>query len=606
MGKTNHIKNNIRSIVGKNETDETLVDSFYSTMDLLSDGVLFLNRNWEFEYINESAETMLRNDRLELIGKQIWSEYPYLVRTLFYEAYYHALMKNTPLEFDEYDSNLDTWFHVKAYPKQTGLLVIMQDITEKHVAMEVIEESYRTLFQKHPDAVCSLDLDGNFLAVNKAFKTLFPMDEKLFLGSHYSEFVPKSKKDVLDELFKYAKNGNPQALEVDLTKDINQSHYLLITALPIIVQSNIIGVYGIIKDISTERDSLKKYLEISRRNELILDSVEDGIAGFNNEYDVVMWNRAAEKMTGYKKEELTPELISEMFKGELPSSETDSKVDIPLSPDKVKESIVRKNAVSFIRKDGKPILIEFIMTPMVLPEKIVGKVFTFRDITEKKKSEELLYQSEKLSAVGQLAAGIAHEIRNPLTSLKGFLQLIEMSGEGKPEYFEIMKSEFGRIEQILNELLILSKPQTLEKEVCSLNSLLDHIVTLLNTQAIIKNIYIQKHEKSKDVYVSCISNQIKQVFMNFIKNAIEAMDCGEIIVNVNKDDTYAIVEVIDEGCGIPESMLARVGEPFFTTKEKGTGLGLMVSYQIIEDHGGEIEVESKEGVGTRFTVKIPL
>ncbi|WP_280768759.1 PAS domain S-box protein [Salipaludibacillus daqingensis] len=602
--KTNQRANDICSILSKEQTKDSLIDSFSSTMDLLSDGVLFLNLNWEFEYINQSAEKLLRHDREKLLGKQIWQEYPHLVKTLFYEAYHHAHLKNDVMEFDEYDPAFDSWFHVKAYPKKNGLLIIFQDITEKHVAMEVVEESYRTLFQKHPDAVCSIDLDGNFLALNTAFKTLFPTDEKLFLGSHYLEFIPDELKERVKNIFNYAKNGKPQTTELNFTKEFKRPFHLFLTALPIIVQSNIIGVYGILKDITAERDSLEKYLEVSQMNELILNSVEDGIVGFDGHQNVIMWNRAAEKMTGYKKEELNLDIVNRIFKEvNSPLWTTDSTNNDEHGLD---EKIIRVSDVSIFRKDGQPIIIEYVMTPIAGINKVVGKVYTFRDITEKKKSDELLYQSEKLSAVGQLAAGIAHEIRNPLTSLKGFLQLIEMSGEGKKEYFEIMKSEFGRIEQILNELLVLSKPQSINKEVCSMNSLLDHIITLLNTQAIIKNIYIEKYEYTEQAKVYCTSSQIKQVFINFIKNAIEAMDSGKIIVNLWEENDFAIIEIIDEGCGIPESLLSKVGEPFFTTKEKGTGLGLMVSYQIIEDHGGDIQVCSKEGEGTRFTVKLPI
>jgi PAS domain S-box-containing protein len=599
--ESNRLKNNdISSIIGKEESKESLIESFSTTMDLLSDGVMFLNLNWEFEYINQSAEKMLKQDRSKLLGKEIWQEYPYLVKTLFYEAYHRAHMKNSVIEFDEYEPAFDSWFHVKSYPKKNGLLIIFQDITEKHVAMEVVEESYRTLFQKHPDAVCSIDLDGNYLAINTAFKNLFPIDEWLFLGSHYLEFIPEEQKEQMETLFNYAKQGKPQTVELNLSKELNRPFHLFVTTLPIIVQSNIIGVYGIVKNITAERDSLEKYMEVSQMNELILDSVEDGIIGFDEQLNVIMWNRAAEKMTGYNKDELKEEVVNKMFKEVSP---THLKIQYGNSQ---ADQVIRESDMTIYRKDGRPIITEYVITPITGMEKVVGKVYTFRDVTEKKKSEELLYQSEKLSAVGQLAAGIAHEIRNPLTSLKGFLQLIEISGKGKKEYFEIMKSEFARIEQILNELLVLSKPQRVNKEVCSMNSILDNTITLLNTQAIIKNIHIEINDTSQNVNVYCTSSQIKQVFINFFKNAIEAMDSGKIIVNLKADGEFACVEIIDEGCGIPESLLSRVGEPFFTTKESGTGLGLMVSYQIINDHGGDIQVESKEGEGTKFTIRLPL
>ncbi|RKL65591.1 hypothetical protein CR203_19920 [Salipaludibacillus neizhouensis] len=594
-------KNNIFSLVDFSDDLSDVMTSFTVIFDNLSDAVICLNNKWDFTYINSAAESILQKNRESLIYKDIWMEFPSFVRTLLYEGYHDALMKNRPVEFDEYLAEYDSWWHIQAYPKNGSLIIIFQDITEKHVAMEVVEESYRTLFHKHPDAVCSADLDGNLLAINSAFKKLFPIDEKLLLGSDFRKFLPRGKKNVMEDLFDKAKTGKPNAIELNLTLEAGTPFYILLTAIPIIVQSNIIGVYGIVKDITNQRYNMEKYNEVSHMNKLILDSVDEGILGIDEQNNVVMWNDSAKNMTGYSKEELNIKHLNEMFhqnrddksiypsEGEFPSG----------------ESVIRESEVTFFRKDDKPIIMDYVMTPMIYSNRTVGRVYTFRDITEKKKSEEILYQSEKLSAVGQLAAGIAHEIRNPLTSLKGFLQLIEKTGEGKKEYFDIMKSEFGRIEQILNELLILSKPQTTKNEICDLDGLLGHIVTLLNTQAIIKNIYITKDIMNTPLEIEGVSNQIKQVFINFIKNAIEAMDQGEITVKARKEDNFVVIEVIDEGCGIPKSLLSKVGEPFFTTKEKGTGLGLMVSYQIIEDHGGDINVKSEEGEGTTFTIRLP-
>jgi len=205
-----------------------------------------------------------------------------------------------------------------------------------------------------------------------------------------------------------------------------------------------------------------------------------------------------------------------------------------------------------------------------------------------------------------MAAGVAHEIRNPLTSLKGFVQLLQTHG-GKQEYFSIMLSELNRIEFIISEFLVLAKPQAVVHRLCEIKPLLDHIITLAKTHAIMKNVQIITQYEPNLPCINAEENQIKQVFLNLLKNAIEAMpNGGEVRVSVRREEQTIVISFQDQGCGIPEDRIAKLGEPFYTTKETGTGLGLMVSFKIISHHGGNINVDSKVGVGTTFEVRLPV
>jgi two-component system, sporulation sensor kinase A len=230
-----------------------------------------------------------------------------------------------------------------------------------------------------------------------------------------------------------------------------------------------------------------------------------------------------------------------------------------------------------------------------------------RDVTERKKAESTLIEAEKLSIAGQLAAGIAHEIRNPLTALKGFLQLMKLDLQTKSDYWDIMESELERIETISNELLFLAKPRTNELKPILLKKLIHEVSLLLETQAIMHNISIHKHFSNEEIVIYGNEAQIKQVFVNLIKNAIEVMPHGgHIFINVEKCDNYVNIAVIDQGCGIPEEHLEKIGQPFFSTKKDGTGLGLMVTYNIVRNHQGTISVSSQLNVGTTFTITLPL
>jgi two-component system, sporulation sensor kinase A len=228
-----------------------------------------------------------------------------------------------------------------------------------------------------------------------------------------------------------------------------------------------------------------------------------------------------------------------------------------------------------------------------------------RDITvQKHQTAELIQKSDKLSLVGQLAAGIAHEIRNPLTSLRGFIQLLQYKSEENKEYCEIMLSELDRINLIVGEFLILAKPHMVEFSDKDINPIIRHVGTLIGTQAVINNIHIDYQLEKNLPTISCEENQLKQVIINLIKNAIEAMpNGGTVTVKTGiHDENHISIKIMDEGNGIPQDMLAKLGEPFYTTKDHGTGLGLMVCYKIIENHLGQLLVSSELNVGTTFEI----
>ncbi|GIP41135.1 ATPase [Paenibacillus sp. J31TS4] len=228
------------------------------------------------------------------------------------------------------------------------------------------------------------------------------------------------------------------------------------------------------------------------------------------------------------------------------------------------------------------------------------------DITAQKTTEELLRKSEMLSAVGQLAAGIAHEIRNPLTALKGFTKLIA-SGMNSSNYVTIMDGELNRIEHIVSELLVLAKPQALDFQRKPIVPILQDVIMLLDTQAILSNVEIRTDFAEAVPQVLCVENQLKQVFINILKNALEAIpEGGTVDVGVKVEGDGAVrIHFRDSGVGIPAGKLARLGEPFYSTKDKGTGLGLMVSYKIIETHKGTIRYTSEEGKGTTVAITLP-
>ncbi|TXK76747.1 PAS domain S-box protein [Paenibacillus sp. N3.4] len=237
-----------------------------------------------------------------------------------------------------------------------------------------------------------------------------------------------------------------------------------------------------------------------------------------------------------------------------------------------------------------------------------GLIVIGRDITELKQTEELLRKTEKLAVVGQLAAGIAHEIRNPLTALKGFLSLLKPQTSDKNIwYLEVMLSEIEQMEWITNQFLTVAKPQTAKLERKNLAALIRQVSSFLFPFATMHNVQILIQSESGEPFIECEENQLKQVFINILKNAIEAMTQGgqiEIMIKLNTESVS--VRVHDQGCGIPQDRIPHLGEPFYSLKEKGTGLGLMICNKIIKEHHGTIQITSEIGRGTTVEIILPL
>lgn len=225
-----------------------------------------------------------------------------------------------------------------------------------------------------------------------------------------------------------------------------------------------------------------------------------------------------------------------------------------------------------------------------------------KDISEYKKLTKI---SEKQAVAGQLAAGVAHEIRNPITAIKGFLKLIRVEQEKPSSYFSIIESEIERIEVILRELMVLAKPSDLKYERLCIDSVIKKVLTLMESQALLNNIEVEHNLQFSNIDILGDENQLKQVFVNYIKNAIEAMPHGgKLLIEGIQCDQKVCIRIVDEGGGIPPEVQARMGEPFFTTKENGTGLGMIVSSQIIKEHKGSLRILSS-CEGTRIEVIFP-
>lgn len=216
-------------------------------------------------------------------------------------------------------------------------------------------------------------------------------------------------------------------------------------------------------------------------------------------------------------------------------------------------------------------------------------------------------RAEKMYVLGELAASIAHEIRNPMTVVRGFVQLLSNQeiGKANKSYMELVISELDRAETIIEDYLSYARPQIDKKEEIEIGELMKQVINIVEGFTIMKNVQIS-YEMQDSLRVIGDSKKLAQVFINLLKNGVEAMpDGGMLQIHCYTKDDNVIIDIADNGVGMDKAEIERLGNPFYSTKEKGTGLGLMVSYRIIEKMGGKIQVCSRKGEGTKFSIILP-
>jgi two-component system sensor histidine kinase HydH len=236
-------------------------------------------------------------------------------------------------------------------------------------------------------------------------------------------------------------------------------------------------------------------------------------------------------------------------------------------------------------------------------------VLVQRDITEVKELEKKYYESQKLAAIGQLSAGIAHEVRNPLSSIKMSLQILEkrMQPEGNDlKRFKIAQREVEHLEKLVSDVLIYAKPSNPNKEPADLKLIIERALEMVEKSLTDKDIDVQKVLPEEMEVVFIDPTMVKQALINIFQNAVDAMEPkGKLAISLKDNDDSFILDIADSGCGIDEEDLPHLFNPFFTKKNYGTGLGLTQVKKIIDQHDGEIEIKSKKGEGTRFIITLP-
>ena len=486
-------------------------------------------------------------------------------------------------------------------------IILYQELKES-------EERYRKLIGSVKEGVYQSDLDGLCHLINQAGAEIFGYQSpEEIIGVNLKDFYidladserfrnDMDKKGYVTNYLIHLKRRDGKEIWLE-----EASNYIRDE------KGNIIGIEGVFRDV-TERKKLERELQESEQFlRKVIENTTDAIFTVDDQGRFSFVNPRMEEITGYSRAELrgrkllklvTPDRIKEVDR-QLQTTLEDGFPTIHYETE-------------MIKKSGEKITVLFSLAPLIERDRTYNIIGTITDITQRVELEQRLLQSERLATMGEIAAGFAHEINNPLGIILGFAQELlsdTPSSDIRYKDLKIIEQETARCSEVVKELLNFARPHSLETAPTPIEQVIDNSLSLLKLQLKNNRIKLTKTISPNLPLVNVDRYQMQQVFINVIVNAIQAMaQGGNLRIKAYTDSQrepeaapMVTIQISDTGNGIPEEYLSRIFDPFFSTKlSKGTGLGLSISQQIVSAHKGKIEIKSQLGKGTDCIIKLPV
>lgn len=601
---------------------KTVNEKIYPLLGAIRDGALVVDAQETIQYMNQAM--------IEQVGKgngrkcyQIVSRRddrcPWCLMNQVFEG--------EIIRFERPISHLDKFFDVIGMPLLPGedpvrhAVFIYRDVTERKKfegKIRASEGEFRRLFDTIYCGVFFCTQDGILVEANHRFLDLLGYESKEELsGRDMTRDLYAYSHDAEELQKRLTREGHLVEYEVEMVRKEGTVFPAAFTChLRYNDQGSVVGYEGIIMDL-TERRRLER--ELAKANDFmnnIIMSSPNAIMAADMKGEIIIWNRAAEEILGYSAREVIGKInirdiypegvareIMKMMRGEKYGG----------------QGKLRSYPMNYKRRDGQ--VVEGSLSASILYDaegKEIASVGIFVDLKERLQMErklletqKQLFHSEKLASIGRLAAGVAHELNNPLGAIMmyGLLALEEVSEDTVP-YANLKKiaGQAERCKKIVQGLLDFSRQRERKVETLDINKAVEEIFELMEIQSVFQGIEIRKELDPLLPPIEGDKSQLQEVFINLALNAADAMENGGVLAIrsfLNKDTVKISFE--DTGCGIPEDEMQNIFEPFFTTKSEknGTGLGLSVSHGIIAKHGGDITFESKLNKGTTFTISLP-
>jgi len=501
-------------------------------------------------------------------------------------------------------------------------LSIYRDITarkQQEQKLQASQEDLKNLFEHMATGVFISSKEGKFLNANQALLDMLGYESKqefLSIDLPQDLYVRPEDRDTFKQMME--RDGRVIDYEVEFKRKDGSTIPILLTGHARYDQhGNIIGYEGLNVDLTQRKLMEKELREAYDFMNKIVQSSPDSITATDLKGNILIYNQAAEETLGYK----ASEVIGKMNIRKIYPEGVARKV-MQMLRSEAYGGVGRLNSypMVYVRRDGE--VVEGNLSAAIIYDangKEIASVGSFVDLRDRlemeralRHTQEQLLQSEKLAAMGRLTSQIAHELNNPLYGIMNTLELLktEISPDNRRrKILEMALSETVRLSDLLRKMLSFSKPDQEERHPVDINSVLDEILLLHEKQLKENDIDIKSNLADGIGLINASKNQLRQVFLNMVANARDAMpNGGTFTATTSEDNENVVIEIADTGVGIRQENLGKIFDSFFTTKSevKGVGLGLSVCYGFIKDHGGDIEVKSQEGVGTTFTITLPV
>jgi PAS domain S-box-containing protein len=456
------------------------------------------------------------------------------------------------------------------------------------------------------DAVVVTGRDRCVLSANRAAAELFgrPLDD--LPGTAIDDVVATAERQHVAEREHRAFEGEEQHYDTKVVRANGEERVVAVSTTPLVLDGELIGTVATLRDITEQRHAQETLARSEARYRNLFESASDAIVTLDANGRFTTFNHAAEIISGYRREEL----VGQWFAPMLPDDE------LPHALAHFQKALTGETGLfetTFYRRDGDVRTIQVTYSTPQLDEEVLCVI---RDVTEQKMLQEQLIQSEKMSAIGQLVSGVAHELNNPLAGISAFAQLLLSEKRFPPDQrtaAEMIYAEARRASRIVQNLLTFARQHKPERTPTQVNQVLDDTLELRGYELRVRGIDVQRDYDEQVPDTMADAHQLQQVFLNLVTNAEQAMERSErdkqrLIVRTRRSGEMLRVDIEDTGPGIPPNLLERIFNPFFTTKPtgSGTGLGLSISLGIVREHEGRIWAENAPQGGARFVIELPV
>src|SRR5438128_1493078 len=456
------------------------------------------------------------------------------------------------------------------------------------------------------DAVIVTGLDRRALTANRAAAELFGRPLEDLPGTPIDDLVAAGERALVAEHERLAFQGEEQHYEAKVVSASGEERVVGVSTAPLVGEGELIGAVATLRDITEQKRAQETLTRSEARYRHLFESASDAIVTLDATGRFTTVNHASEIISGYRREELLGMFFAPLFPDD----------ELPRALTHYQRALGGETGLfetAFYRKDGEVRTIQVTYSTPQLDEEVLCVI---RDVTDQKMLQEQLIQSEKMSAIGQLVSGVAHELNNPLAGISAFAQLLLSEKRFPPDQrtaAEMIYAEARRASRIVQNLLTFARQHKPERTPTSVNQVLDDTLELRGYELRVRGIDVQRDYDEQSPETMADAHQLQQVFLNLITNAEQAMERAErdqqrLTIRTRRAGDLIRIEVEDPGHGHPPNVLERIFNPFFTTKPtgSGTGLGLSISLGIVREHEGHIWAENATQGGARFVIELPV